>query len=142
MFKKIKKQFNFVRKLKLSSSKDADKKARREQLIVDAHRQYMELVQACVNRTQETLAILKQMGIGSVARMVTIEHYIAHAERQIDQIRRRVIDGETIAHHEKVFSIFEEHTEWPSKSKPAYPRNSAFLAVCWKTSTDLSCTTR
>ncbi len=35
-----------------------------------------------------------------------------HAERQIDQIRRRVIGGETIPQDEKVFSIFEEHTEW------------------------------
>ena len=40
-----------------------------------------------------------------------------HAERQIDQIRRRVIGGETIPHDEKVFSIFEEHTEWIRKGK-------------------------
>ena len=43
--------------------------------------------------------------------------YIAHAERQIDQIRRRVIEGESIPHAEKVFSIFEEHTEWIKKGK-------------------------
>jgi hypothetical protein len=129
VFKKIKKQFNLVRKLKRSSSKDADKKARREQLIVDAHRQYVALVQAYVNRTRETLVILKQMGIGSVARMATIDHYIAHAERQIDQIRRRVIDGESIAHHEKVFSIFEEHTEWLSKGKAGVPQELG-LSVC------------
>lgn len=69
------------------------------------------------------------MGIGSVARMVTIEHYIAHAERQIDQIRRRVIDGETIAHHEKVFFIFEAHTEWLSKGKAGVPQEMG-LSVC------------
>lgn len=129
VFKKIKKQFNLVRKLKRSSSKDAVKKARREQLIVDAHRQYLELVKAYVNRTQETIAILKQMGIGSVVRIAIIEHYIAHAERQIDQIRRRVIEGETIAHHEKVFSIFEEHTEWLSKGKAGVPQELG-LSVC------------
>ncbi len=47
--------------------------------------------------------------------------YIAHAERQIDQISRRVVDGETIPHHEKVFSIFEEHTEWIKKGKAGVP---------------------
>ena len=47
--------------------------------------------------------------------------YIADALRQIDQIERRVINGETIPHHEKVFSIFEEHTEWISKGKAGVP---------------------
>ena len=37
--------------------------------------------------------------------------------RQIDQIDRRVLQGETIPHAEKVFSIFEEHTRWCSKGK-------------------------
>ena len=129
VFKKIKKHFNLVRKLKRSSSKDAGKKARREELIVDAHHQYVALVQACVSRAQETIAILKDMGIGSVVRMAAIEHYIAHAERQIDQIRRRVIEGETIAHHEKVFSIFETHTEWISKGKAGVPQELG-LCVC------------
>jgi len=46
-----------------------------------------------------------------------IKRFIEHAERQIDQIRRRVINGETIPHNEKVFSIFEEHTKWIVKGK-------------------------
>jgi IS5 family transposase len=45
----------------------------------------------------------------------------AHAERQIDQIRRRVLQGETIPHGEKVFSIFQPHTEWISKGKAGVP---------------------
>ena len=39
------------------------------------------------------------------------------AHRQIDQIHRRVILDETIPHEEKVFSVFEEYTEWVSKGK-------------------------
>ena len=34
-----------------------------------------------------------------------------------DQIFRRCIDGETIPHNEKIFSIFEPHTEWIVKGK-------------------------
>jgi hypothetical protein len=48
--------------------------------------------------------------------------YTAHAERQIDQVRRRVVEGETIPHNEKVFSIFEEHTEWINKGKAGVPQ--------------------
>jgi len=50
-----------------------------------------------------------------------IKGFIAHAKRQIDQIRRRCINGEVIPHSEKVFSIFEEHTEWISKGKAGVP---------------------
>ena len=35
----------------------------------------------------------------------------------MEQIERRVMHGETIPHHEKVFSIFQPHTEWISKGK-------------------------
>jgi hypothetical protein len=43
--------------------------------------------------------------------------YLAHSARQIDQIERRVLKGEKISYNEKVFSIFEPHTEWISKGK-------------------------
>ena len=37
--------------------------------------------------------------------------------RQIDQIKRRVIEGEKIPHTEKVFYLFKHHTEWNRKGK-------------------------
>lgn len=129
IFKKIKKQFNLVRKLKRSSSKNDEKKDQRDQLITDAHMFYVDMVEAYVLRAKQSIAILKEMGTTSVARILSIETYIAHAERQIDQIRRRVINGETIPHHEKVFSIFEEHTEWISKGKAGVPQELG-LGVC------------
>jgi hypothetical protein len=48
-----------------------------------------------------------------------------HAVRQIEQTRRRVIEGEVIGHEEKVFSIFEPHTEWISKVR----REVAYVIV-------------
>jgi hypothetical protein len=44
-----------------------------------------------------------------------------HADRQIDQVRRRVLQGQSIAHEEKVFSLFQSHTEWISKGKAGVP---------------------
>ena len=40
-----------------------------------------------------------------------------HTQRQIEQVDRRLLQGETIPHEEKVFSVFEEHTRWISKGK-------------------------
>jgi hypothetical protein len=129
LFKKIKKQFNAVRTLKHASSKDERKRIEHRQRVIDAHRGYTDLVEARVRRAKDTIAVLKEMGIISVARLLSIEEYIAHAERQIDQIRRRIIAGETIPHHEKVFSIFEEHTEWICKGKAGVPQELG-LSVC------------
>ena len=55
------------------------------------------------------------------AAFTALDDYLAHAERQIDQVRRRVLLGERIPHAEKVFSIFEPHTEWISKGKAGVP---------------------
>jgi hypothetical protein len=55
--------------------------------------------------------------------------FIGHAWRQIDQIRRRVLENERIPHEEKVFSLFEAHTEWISKGKAGVPVELG-LRVC------------
>ena len=50
-----------------------------------------------------------------------IAYFLKHAVRQINQIDRRLLKGETIPHNEKVFSIFEPHTRWISKGKAGRP---------------------
>jgi len=44
-------------------------------------------------------------------------------------VRRRVLNGEVIPHDEKVFSIFEQHTEWICKGKAGVPQELG-LKVC------------
>ncbi len=61
--------------------------------------------------------------------LAELQRFIDHAWRQIKQIRRRVVQGERIAHEEKVFSVFEEHTEWISKGKAGVPVELG-LRVC------------
>lgn len=51
-----------------------------------------------------------------------IEKYMSYVLKQIDLIERRVIKGEVIPHIEKMFSVFEEHTEWISKGKAGVPQ--------------------
>ena len=121
-----------IQKLRRSTSKDETKKQRRDQLIIDQHQNYIDVCQGFVMRAKETIRILRELGILSMSqelRLISIEEYIRHAERQIDQIRRRVVFDEEIAHKEKVFSIFEPHTEWISKGKAGVPQELG-LAVC------------
>jgi len=73
-----------------------------------------------VGRVEATLPDLAARGAPD-RTIGEIRSFLAHAVRQIDQTRRRLLDGETIPHHEKVFSIFEPHTRWISKGKAGRP---------------------
>jgi IS5 family transposase len=129
LLKKVKKLFRKAQKLKRSSSKDDNKRAKREQLIIDAHLSYLELAEALLIKAIESLLAVSSSSIVTHLKMQEIKKYIAHGERQIDQICRRVVEGETIPHAEKVFSLFEEHTEWITKGKAGVPQELG-LKVC------------
>ena len=127
--RKAKRFYRKAQQLKRSSSKDKTKKAEREHLIINAHTAYIDLAQSYIDRVRETLFSVRSTSIIMRLRIEEVKTFINHAERQIDQIRRRVINGETIPHHEKVFSLFEEHTEWISKGKAGVPVELG-LRVC------------
>jgi len=120
VLRKIKKLFNRANKLRRSKNQSES---------ITAHREYIDAASRYVMRARQCIKDLKVIGDESLVRLIAIEHYIAHAERQIEQIRRRVIDEEKIPHHEKVFSIFEPHTEWISKGKAGVPQELG-LKVC------------
>ena len=129
---KVKRLLRGIENLKRSTSKDEDKKAQRDQHIIFAHQNYIDVCQGLVLRTKETIHVLRELEILSMSldlRLSTVFEYIRHAERQIDQIRRRVIFDEKIPHEEKVFSIFEPHTEWICKGKAGVPQELG-LKVC------------
>jgi hypothetical protein len=127
--RKIKRLFLIAQRMKHSNSKDKKKREERSQLIINIHLLYLELAQLVVEKAKNTLDSVSTSDFLIGLKIEEIKKYIGHAERQIDQVRRRVVDGETIPHHEKVFSIFEEHTEWIKKGKMGKPVELG-LAVC------------
>ena len=127
--KRIKKFFRKAQKLKRSNSKDATKKAKRERLIIEAHQAYIDLVGTFLEKAKQTLDIIQKEQLGKEEKLQEIEAYIQHAQRQIEQIQRRVIADEKIPHEEKVFSLFEEHTEWICKGKAGVSQELG-LRVC------------
>lgn len=89
--------------------------------MIQAYQAYIDQAQRHLDKIQMTLTQLTAMASTELLQQIEIEGYIQHAKRQIDQIERRVIKGEIIPHEEKVFSIFEPHTEWISKGKAGVP---------------------
>jgi len=120
----VKRAYRKSQQLKRSTSQDDVKKAERERLIVEAHQEYVALSKGFVDKAEGTIAEIRVKGLGlkTEVGLLEIEGYIKDAQRQMDQITRRVLRGETIPHEEKVFSIFEQHTEWISKGKAGVPQ--------------------
>ena len=128
--RQFKKLYRKAQKMKHSSSKDEKKKARQQEAIILAHNELIKQAEGFLQKANATLELIgPQTCEEIIEKERVIERYVAHALRQINQIERRVIDDEKIPHEEKVFSIFEEHTEWISKGKAGVPVELG-LRVC------------
>lgn len=69
-----------------------------------ARRRYATLVQAMLESHLQELV-----------------HFEALGQQVLNQARRRILDGEAVPNHEKIFSIFEPHTELLKRGKAAKP---------------------
>jgi transposase, IS5 family len=128
--KKLKKLYRHAQQLKRTGAGTAERAQEKRRKIREAHREYTDEAGRYVEKAQTTISLVSGiMNMKSLAIVCEIENYLHHAERQIDQIRRRVLDGQTIPHEEKIFSIFQPHTEWISKGKAGVPQELG-LRVC------------
>ncbi|MEE8180378.1 MAG: ISNCY family transposase [Nitrosopumilaceae archaeon] len=128
-FRSIKNLSRRIQKLKRSNSKNEKKKEQRDKLIIEAYLAYLERVEINLKKAKENIRVLNDDRPTTIIKVMEIEKYIKHAEKQIEQIKKRVLKSEKIPHDEKIFSIFEEYTEWISKGKAGVPQELG-LRVC------------
>ena len=82
---------------------------------------YLDLANTISQKVQASLKYL-EAGLNRVDPMlmvltIELKKYHQYLLKLIDQVDRRLLQGETIPHAEKIFSIFEPHTEWINKGK-------------------------
>jgi hypothetical protein len=118
--RQLKTLYRRAQKLKHSSSKDEAKRQAKQAATQEAHRVYLEQAQYYLERAQGTRDRLAKLVLFE-ALPGELDGFMDHAARQIDQVRRRVLQGQCIPHEEKVFSLFQPHTEWISKGKAGVP---------------------
>jgi transposase, IS5 family len=118
--KEMKKQVFKLLKLKHSSSKDPIKALKKVEEIEDAYTKYAKMAKIFIEKAKASEKKLLELGVDPFL-FDNIHYFATHAEKQIDLIIRRVIQGEKIPHGEKVFSVFEPHTEWVCKGKAGVP---------------------
>ena len=78
---------------------------------------YLELATEIVERAEGSLEQLEKAG-EEAANLNEINGYLGHEKRQMDQVERCLVLGETILYSENVFSIFLDYTRWCVKGKP------------------------
>jgi IS5 family transposase len=88
--------------------------------LLQRARRLLEALKFPVKQMTFTLDQLKK-ATPPLTRPGLLMHYVALTEKVCDNARRRVLVGETLTHEEKIFSIFEAHTELIKRGKQPNP---------------------
>ena len=105
--RKVKKLAFYIARNARSLSKATQRKVKR------TYRTLIERTRWIAGISKEAQARLRNTLFGAP----DLEHYTPIVERIIDQAERRVFDGEVVPATEKVYSLFEEHTELLKRGK-------------------------
>jgi len=77
----------------------------------------LEFLEDCLKLSDKVEKTLKAAAISLGEIRPDIEYFHSMLKKHIDLISRRLLNGEKIPHEEKLFSVFEAHTEWLTKGK-------------------------
>ena len=102
--------------------------SQRQQQQEIKYRELLRITQQVVKNARQAIDQAQEIGgIDVVAGLVIdqlckqIVSYCGLADRVIDQTRRRVIEGEAVPAEQKVYSIFEDHTDLIKRGKAQKP---------------------
>ena len=100
----------------------------REQQQTPKYRQLIRIAEQVVRQAKQVIAAAKRVRrVDVIIRAVIdeicqeITSFCKLGERVIDQTRRRVLQGETVPSEEKIYSIFEPHTDLIKRGKTLKP---------------------
>jgi len=88
----------------------------KEARVKSAVRAYLAVGRALAAKVQPSLLALCDQGV-CATRWAKLAYFHAMLTKHLDLVARRLLHEETIPAHEKVFSLFEPHTEWIQKGK-------------------------
>jgi len=87
----------------------------KEQRVKRAVRYYLSKARVLQDKLKNSkLPIMDEM---DALLLHNLFRYMEFLDKFIDLLDRRILQGEQIPHEEKIFSIFEEYTEWIKKGK-------------------------
>jgi transposase, IS5 family len=117
-----------VRKLVREIGRTSRAKGQGADRLKPGYRKLLELAQELLARARHLLQALAfavdpaaldkvKSAVTPATREGLLLHYVILTEKVCETARRRVLQGETVANEEKIFSIFEPHTELIKRGK-------------------------
>jgi len=110
-FKSLKNLSREVGQVSSSGGKDKDVR------VKAVASKYLVKARAFKKKTEGSKSGLPVKELADVCKIYELERFIELMDKHIDLVERRLLKGEKIPHQEKLFSIFEEYTEWITKGK-------------------------
>ena len=89
----------------------------KEQRVQKATKAYLDKCTKLYNKLSIECKNMPVRDILDTAVQVNLTNFMSLMVKHIDLVDRRLLQGEKIPHQEKLFSIFEQYTEWISKGK-------------------------
>jgi transposase, IS5 family len=89
----------------------------KEKRIKQAALKYLNKTNALLIKLENETGNFPVQDAYDLAVYETMEHFMMLMKKHIDLVYRRIIKGEQIPHHEKMFSVFETYTEMIKKGK-------------------------
>jgi IS5 family transposase len=128
LLKKIK---NIVRAIsRISSSKSPTSKKR----LKKEYRRLLKQARRILNRAEELVNQLPDQDADVVAlcRITDLQRYISLTQQVCSTAHRRMIEGETVPNADKIFSIFETHTQLYRRGKAGEPNQFGRLVMVYE----------
>lgn len=85
--------------------------------VISTAQDYLTKAKALYNKVEESVKNFPATDAKATLLLIQLNEYKELLEKHIDLTERRIIKGEKIPHDEKLFSIFEQYTEWVNKGK-------------------------
>lgn len=105
---------NLMRALGVASASGGKGKDKR---VKNAAQNYLVKARALLRKLDDFITGYPSASIDQIFILIALDRYRELMQKHIDLVDRRILKGETIPHTEKMFSIFEEYTEWIRKGK-------------------------
>ena len=100
------------------------------------YRELLEVADLLLTRAETLRETVRKYGTGGGAEALALdkelETFVQRTRQVCSLARRRVLEGETIPNHEKLFSIFETHTQLYKRGKAGEPMQFGRLVLVFE----------
>lgn len=120
----------------------ARKGAKYKERLAEQYRKLLGRTEKILTRATQTCTTLEneyELDLSSASRIAEIKVFVERTEHVCGTARRRVLEGENVPNEDKLFSIFEPHTQLYKRGKAGQPLQFGRLVLVYEDSAGFIC---